>query len=268
MDCSSLATRMKDYENETRTYLKSKKPVIIRLDGRAFHTFTRGLNKPYDEILSNTMVDTALLLSHEIQNVKFAYTQSDEISLCLLDTETENTQPYFNNNIQKICSVAASTCTIFFYKNYLRTLQKEIPLPNIDDVEDLKNLDINSYKYWQKLYDYPTFDCRCFNIPQSEIPSYFIWRWKDCKRNSIEASARSLYSAKDLLNHNSKELLQMISDKGIDWNDYPEHFKYGTYISKDEELGWRTFFDTDDFVNFYNEHIDTWLGQYRETRNE
>ena len=113
----SLGDRMKEnYENRSKTYLTRRTPVIIRLDGKAFHSFTRGMKKPYDEIFHNTMNATMKYLCENIQGCKLGYTQSDEITLLLTDYDTLTTSAWFDYNVQKICSVSASMATMAFNK--------------------------------------------------------------------------------------------------------------------------------------------------------
>ena len=122
MDRTTLGDRMKNnYENITRYYLTRRMPVIIRLDGRSFHTFTRGFKKPFDDILVKTMQDTMKYLCENIQGCVLGYTQSDEISLVLTDYAEITTEAWFGNNLQKMCSVSASMATVAFNK-YLRTM--------------------------------------------------------------------------------------------------------------------------------------------------
>ena len=108
MKYNSLGDRMKGYENISRIYLTKRSPVIIRIDGKAFHSFTKGFLRPFDNILMETMAETAKFLAQNISGCKLAYTQSDEISLLLTDYETNETQPWFENNLQKLVSVSAS----------------------------------------------------------------------------------------------------------------------------------------------------------------
>lgn len=210
-----LKDRMKAYEEVSKTKLTRRTPVIIRLDGRAFHTFTRGLNKPYDEILNTVMDKTMLNLIKEVQNVQFGYTQSDEISLLMLDTNTLTTDAWFDNEVQKICSICASICTMEFYKN----LQHE-----------LANRGMLGNEVWKrKLESGATFDCRCFNIPFEEIHNYFLFRHKDCVRNSIEALAQSLFPQKELMGLNRTDLIdKMREEKDVDWVKQPDRCKYGS----------------------------------------
>jgi tRNA(His) guanylyltransferase len=199
-----LANRMKEfYENITRYHLLRRTYTIIRIDGKAFHTYTRGLEKPFDEQLMNDFDETAKYLCEEIQGAKFAYLQSDEISILLTDFDKLTTSAWFDNNLQKMVSVSASMATAHF--NSIR--EGKLAL----------------------------FDSRVFQIPTStEVENYFIWRQKDAIRNSIQSVAQSLYSQKQLLGKNSNELQEMIFQKGTNWNDYSPKYKRGRIIMKSE----------------------------------
>lgn len=124
MDKTTIGDRMKNnYENITRYYLTRRMPVIIRIDGKAFHTFTRGFKKPFDDILVKTMQDTMKYLCENIQGCVLGYTQSDEISLVLTDYAELTTDAWFGNNLQKMCSVSASMATMAFNKFFLIMLK-------------------------------------------------------------------------------------------------------------------------------------------------
>lgn len=208
---------MKKYEKVSQSKLIPRTPVIVRIDGRAFHTFTRGFDFPEDKILKKTMKDICLSLFEEVQNCKFIYSQSDEISLLLCDYDNFNTQPYFNNNVQKICSIIASYTTMKFnkcFRNNTMTLIKD----------ELK-------KYYDK-FDKAHFDARCFNLNQNEVANYFIWRQQDAIRNSVHMLARSVFSHKKLLNKSGSEMKQMLAHKGIDYHKKDECFKWGFCIDK------------------------------------
>lgn len=224
---TTLFDEMKGYERVSRYFLERKKPVIIRLDGRAFHTFTRGLKKPFDSILAKTMQETMLKLCARIEGTIIGYTQSDEISLLLGDWRQETTQPFFANNIQKITSVAASMCTLYFSQYFRSNMQDAYDRGEIDDCD--------VEKYRKKIEDGATFDCRCFNLPDNEeVLKYFIWRQKDCIRNSIQATAQSMFSHKELNNKNCDEqVAMMIRDKDFYWEDkISETNKYGTVAER------------------------------------
>ena len=220
----SLGDRMKAYEDAYRFYLPKKLPVIIRIDGRAFHTFTRGFLKPFDEVLQNTMSKTALALCEAVSGVKLAYTQSDEISLLVTNDDEIETQPWFNNNLQKLVSLTASIATSSFSHNLIQnTIQWDYKQEDVD---------IEQYRVYMRSFNKANFDSRAFILPPDEVVNYFIWRQQDATRNSIQMVAQSLYSHKELLNKNCDQLQDMIHDKGINWNDYPVKYKRGTCCIK------------------------------------
>jgi len=205
-----LGNRMKNnYENRARYYLPRRTYTIIRIDGKAFHTFTKGMCKPLDNNLIKCMDLTTIELCSQIQGVQFAFTQSDEISLLLTDFENITTDAWFDGNIQKMVSVAASIATANF-NEYIK-----IGISN------------------DKL---AFFDARVFTIPDPiEVQNYFIWRQKDAIRNSISMVAQSLYSHKQLNGKSQSDMQEMCFQKGINWNDMPNGFKRGRTIIKEEE---------------------------------
>ena len=137
MKKDNLGNRMKGYKNISRNHLMRRTPVVIRLDGKAFHTFTRGMKKPFDNILMESMQETAKYLCENIQGCKIAYTQSDEISLLLVDYENLDTDAWFDNNIQKMVSISASMATLAFNKAFSRLVEKYIySLENYNSTED------------------------------------------------------------------------------------------------------------------------------------
>lgn len=207
-----LGDRMKrNYENRTRVSLPRRTHTIIRLDGKAFHSFTKGCERPFDTDLMDAMNFTAGMLCKEIQGARFAFVQSDEISLLLTDFEKPTTDAWFDGNIQKMASVAASIATAAFNAHWQsRVLQEG------------RGLLFN---------DFALFDARVFTIPDTvEVVNYFIWRQQDATRNSIAMAAQSVYSHKELHGKSSDEQQEMLHQKGINWNDYPVGFKRGRAI--------------------------------------
>ena len=98
-----LGTRMKEfYESVPKTKLMRRTPVAIRIDGKAFHTFTRGFNKPFDDVLISAMQDTMKYLCKNIQGCVLGYTQSDEITLILVDYKRLNSSAWFDYEVQKM----------------------------------------------------------------------------------------------------------------------------------------------------------------------
>lgn len=197
----SLGTRMKEfYEDRTRIKLPRRTYTIIRIDGKAFHTYTKGLERPFDQDLIDDMNATTAFLCKNIQGVKFGYVQSDEISLVLTDFDDLSTHAWFDNNLQKIVSVAASMATSEF--NRLRTKRyfyHELFFNHNAGSDEEPNViikDPNFLEYWPKQAQ---FDARAFTISSlAEVENYFIWRQQDAVRNSISSVAQSLYSPKEL----------------------------------------------------------------------
>jgi len=198
-----IGIRMKDYyESRNKCFLTRRTYTIIRIDGKAFHTYTRGLSRPFDDELMSDMDETAKFLCENIQGTKFAYVQSDEISLLLTDFDKLNTDAWFDGNTQKITSVSASLATGKF--NQLRPGKLAF------------------------------FDSRVFTIPNPvEVENYFIWRQQDAVRNSIQSTAQSLYSDKELKNKNTMQMQEMCFKKGVNWNDMLARYKRGRMIEKD-----------------------------------
>lgn len=227
-----IGDRMKSfYEDRTRFKLQRKTNTIIRIDGKSFHTYTKGLKRPFDQGLIDDMNETAVYLCKNIQGAKFAYVQSDEISIILTDYDSIQTDAWFDGNIQKITSISSSLATAKF--NQLRENRRNKETSNSDD----------------KL---AMFDSRVFQIPYvEEVLNYFIWRQQDATRNSIQLVAQSLYSHKELKGKNSGMLQEMIFQKGINWNDFSNREKRGSIIRKFDEGGkstWKVDNDTPIFT--------------------
>ena len=222
----SLGDRMKGYENISRKFLTRRIPVIIRLDGKAFHTFTKGMKKPFDDILMESMWETAKYLSENIQGCKVAYTQSDEISLLLTDYENIDTDAWFGNNIQKMASISSSMATLSFNKNFREKVQL---LSNIAKTED----EINYFNRLESKIDTAMFDSRVFSIPKEDIVNYFIWRQKDAITNSIQMVGQSEFSHKELNKISCEGIKSILLDKGVNWDSLPTYQKRGVCVSKD-----------------------------------
>lgn len=203
----TLYERMKSYEHFDT--LDVEQPVILRLDGIAFHTFTKGLNKPFDNTLSNIFMMTCGQLLKNIQNAKFIYSQSDEISILLTSYEKEETQPWLGYRIQKMCSVASSLTTKYFNK-YIQ---------DVYTIYNQTNLKENIIRWSNKQFK-ACFDCRCFNLPKYEVSNYFIYRQLDAIRNSKASLGQAHYSQKELNGKSTQEVIQMLEkDKNIKWED-------------------------------------------------
>ncbi len=190
-DRTSLGDRMKGYERAPRLALPRRMPVIIRVDGKAFHTLTRGCAQPFDPFVVAAMNQAAITLVNEAQGAVFAFVQSDEISVLLHNYKRLNSEAWFDNDIQKLCSISAAVAA-------------------------------RSFTYKPAL-----FDARCFVLPEAEVCNYFIWRQQDATRNSIQMAARAVFSHRECENKNTSELQDMLHARGINWNDYPTGFKRG-----------------------------------------
>lgn len=242
--------RMKDnYESRSKQFLTRRTPVIIRLDGKAFHTYTRGLDKPFDKGLIEDMEDTTKFLCENIQGVKLGYCQSDEISLLLTDYDNLNTQAWFDYNVQKITSVSSSMTTAKFnelrFSRYIRDMKRhERPQNLMNQLGDNYNM--------PKL---ALFDSRTFNIPKEEVANYFLARQKDAVKNSVAMLAQSLYPHSELHKKNGKEMQEMCFQKGYNWNDLDYRKKRGCTIVKTENNGWQSFETPLHFDNFFIENL-------------
>lgn len=244
---TDLDIRMKDYEKITDQKLIRRLPVIIRLDGRSFHTFTRGFRKPFDDILIDTMQQTALYMCQNVQNCVLAYTQSDEISLLLIDYKDFDTQPWFDNRIQKIVSTSAALATTFFEEMFKENIERYGYI-NISDYDmggtykDLTDKEKSDIEYMQRLWNalefkYRGFDSRCFNLSKDEVANYFFWRQQDCIRNSIQMVGQANFSHKELQNKSCDQIQDMLMEqKGINWNDLPTYQKRGSCCIKNRYI--------------------------------
>ena len=240
MKKDSLGDRMKTfYENIPKTHLTRRQPVIIRIDGKAFHTFTRGFQRPFDDILIKSMQETMKYLCENIQGCKMGYCQSDEISLLITDYENINTAAWFDYQVQKMCSIAASMATLAFNRVFSKAFYKwgNENLPDWDMGGTNKPIDEKLIKLCN-IYESASekgamFDARCFSIPKEEVCNYFIWRQQDATRNSIQMVAQANFSHKQLQNKSCDELQEMLwQEKNINWNDFETVKKRGSCCTK------------------------------------
>lgn len=228
----SLGDRMKAYENISRNYLTRRLPVIIRLDGKAFHTFTRGLKRPFDDIFVKSMQETMRYLCENIQGCVLGYTQSDEITLVLVDYQNRESDAWFDNNVQKMVSISASMATISFYHNFRQNMINwtDSNIGKIADDEDI-------FKYAKtivyKTDSYAMFDSRVFTLPKEEVVNCLIWRQQDATRNSILSVGQANFSSRELHCKKCDKIQDMLFvEKGINWNDYPTTLKRGSCCIK------------------------------------
>lgn len=265
MKKDDFGNRMKSYENGNKNFLENKKPVIVRLDGRAFHTYTKTLDKPFDKSFQNAMIKSSIEVASQMENFRFGYTQSDEVSFLMLETNDES-QSWFNNNQQKISTISASLMTSYFRDKMVSEIEKNLTKDIIiSDVEkeltknkkskNIYNKDVlkmlksgddysdaildtvkRSYVNFYKNY-IAVFDGRSFNIPFGpEVVNYFLWRAKDWERNSINMVGRNFFSAKALNKKCKQDVFNMLLEKGVNYDtDYDNICKYGTFFYKKNE---------------------------------
>ena len=203
----ALGDRMKLYESaEAGRRFMPLLPIMARVDGRAFHSFAKGLKRPFDPILTEGMIETAKALAEDT-GACMVYTQSDEISLAWHSTDID-CQIWFDGRICKMTSQLAALATLHFYRFVLERMP------------------------WYA-FKKPSFDARCWQVPnRTEGANVFLWREWDCTKNSLSMAASTYYSANDLHGKNGAEKHDMLHAKGINWNDYPASFKRGTYIQR------------------------------------
>lgn len=254
-----LGTRMKTfYEQIPKTKLMRRTPVIIRIDGKAFHTFTRGFQKPFDEVLIKTMQETTKYLCENIQGCVLGYTQSDEISLVLVDYKRFETSSWFDYEVQKMCSIAASMATMAFNKYFKN---------NVNDYRFSKWDGISKYEEGTEEYiktllkaveKGAMFDARVFNIPKEEVTNCIYWRQLDASRNSIQMVGQSNFSHKELHGKSCSDIQDMLmTQNGINWNDFSTYQKRGSCVIKEEYLLDSSGSEVDnDFITDVDELVD------------
>lgn len=207
MTFDNLGDRMKAYEAVPGVCLTRRMPMIIRVDGRAFHTYTKSMVKPWDSLMHHLMDKAAEALFSTVQGAKLAYIQSDEISLLAADYDTLTTEPWFGKKVQKMCSVAASVATAAF--------------------------NAEAAKFPQQVKSKPaTFDARCFVLPKEEVCNYFIWRQQDAVRNSIQSLGHHRLGHKEMQGKSCGQVQDMLHEKGANWNNCSTWQKRGWCLAK------------------------------------
>jgi tRNA(His) 5'-end guanylyltransferase len=242
-----LGTRMKEFYEQIPKYkLTRRTPVIIRIDGKAFHTFTRGFARPFDEVLGNAMVRTMEYLCNNIQGCIFGYVQSDEISLALSDYRKLNSDAWFDYEVQKMCSIAASMATMAFNR-YFGEETREYFLRNVDGAKKVGDEVDYMYKteaacqlykaYRKALEKGAMFDARVFNIPKEEVANCIYWRQLDAARNSVQMVGQAYFSHNELHCKTCNMIQDMLHEqKGINWNDYPTRWKRGVCWTREKGI--------------------------------
>lgn len=257
----AMGDRFKEYEAVSNIKLTRRTPVILRLDMCHGHTFTRGFDKPFDTIFTYCMQQTMQYLCENIQNCVFGYTQSDEISLILVDYKELTTAAWFDNKVEKICSVAASLATLAFnrvFSDNYDTYIKSAEMQNDENGAISQDTMHSLYKYGNAYRSGAVFDCRCFNLPKEEVTNYFYWRQKDAIRNSVEATAQAHFSQKELNGKNQLELKEMLKEKGVNWTELPLWEQRGSACYRDS-MGWGIDQRIPIFKDADREYIEKWV---------
>ncbi len=217
----ALGDRMKRYEQATRFILPRRTYTILRVDGRAFHTWTRGLAKPYDPEFMGCIDEAAVALCEQVPGAQFAYVQSDEINLLAVDFFDVATESWFDGNVQKWSSIAAAIVTMAFNSAVAERVQSAAWGP--DDPPD---------PWYAKLPD-AVFDARVFTIPDPiEVENYFVWRQQDAERNSVMMLARAYASHKQLAGKKRADQHEIIHKAGDNWAKHPVRFKHGAVVRR------------------------------------
>lgn len=201
---TSLGDRIKKYELITQFKLIPNSYIVLRVDGKAFHTFTRGMNKPFDDKLINAMTVAAQKTSKHMMGFRLAYCQSDECTFVITDTMSYESELWFDGKVQKLCSVTASLFTAYFNKEMDGTVA--------------------------------AFDCRVFNVPKDDVANVFVWRQQDWERNSIQMYTRSIYSHNACENKSIKDMHEMLYQKELNWCNLKDVYKNGIFVLKDGNI--------------------------------
>lgn len=253
----SLGDRQKAYEAVNDRMLVPKMPFIIRVDGKAFHTYTRGFVKPFDNIMGTTMIEVTKKLCEEIAGAVLGYTQSDEITIVCKYTDRIVSQAWFNGRVRKIETIAASKATKWFNKIFSEKVHDYIE--NYEGTEEYKN---TLRLFYNKKIGMAEFDARVFNIPEWDCINNVIWRQQDATRNSVEAVGHANFSTKELHKVNCDGIKEMLlKQKNINWeSDFTPYQKYGAFcykIKETKKVKDKTVERTLWYCNPYEEYIIT-----------
>ena len=264
----SLGDRMKGYEQRDQFWLQRRIPVAIRVDMKAGHSFTKGFERPFDMVFVKAIQRTAKYMCENIQGAVLSYQQSDEITIILQDYKTLTTAAWFDYRTDKLCSIAASMATMAFNKYFCEESaeylleQKEKDKIVLGHPKSLCFTSISEdlqqrFEFYYKAADKGAmFDARCFNIPKEEVTNLIYWRQLDATRNSIQMVGQANFSHKELQNKSCNDIQDMLmTQKGINWNDFPTHLKRGSCCIK-QEAGWIIDTEIPIFKNEGRDYID------------
>lgn len=200
----SLGDRIKRYEAASKYTLPPRTCLIIRVDGRAFHTYTRGCERPFDQAIMDAMTQAMKRTAQEIMGFKLAYTQSDEATFMLTDFDRLTTQGWFGYDLNKIVSISASLFTAHFNQAHKGGVA--------------------------------VFDSRVFTVPIDDAPNVFLWRQRDWERNSVHMLARSHFSHKQIVGLKRPQLHDLLMSEGVNWSNLSGREKNGTFLLRDGSM--------------------------------
>lgn len=276
---TNLEIRMKTYENVPKNKLMRRCPVAIRLDGCHFKSFTKDFDKPFDIVFMKSMQETMKYLCENVQGCVLGYTQSDEITLILVDYEHLNSEAWFDDEVEKICSVTAGMASMAFNRIFYENTHEFVSENGYPHVQMLtvkqfllmKNEKlINAYRRAQKQGAY--FDARCFNVPKEEVANLIYWRQSCGRRNAIQAAGRAYFSNKELHEKNGDEIIKMLRKKGIEWSAYSNDAVWGSCCVRNNRPGimpdgrrFHYMYDRDkrEKVWIIDHHIPVFVGEGR-----
>lgn len=256
----ALGTRMKTfYEEIPKTKLMRRTPVAIRIDGRAFHTFTRGFKRPFDGVLQKSMHETMLYLCKNIQGCVLGYTQSDEITLILVDYKTFESGAWFDYEVQKLCSIAASMATMKFNQVFTQAVYDF-------SIEKAAWGEKENKEYTASIVRAATtgaqFDARCFNVPREEVTNLLYWRQIDATRNAVQMIGQKYFSHKQLHEKNCNMIIQMLKDeKGILVEDYPTRCLRGVCAIRNKAGSWEIDYNIPLFKGEGRQYVERFIQQ-------
>ena len=253
-----LGTRMKHfYEEVPKFSLYRRTPVAVRVDSRAFHTFTRGFQKPFDGYLAGAMMNTMKYLCQNIQGCVLGYQQSDEITLILVDYQTLNSGAFFDYEIQKMTSIIASMATLAFNRYFDRIINFNYDIENYHKYHTEDGTKDQTLEAYLKAMDKGAmFDCRVFNIPKEEVTNLLYWRQLDAERNSIQMMGQAHFSHKELQGLSCKEILARLELIDVDYNALPTYYKRGSCCVRNDKDEWEIDLDIPRFRGEDRQYID------------
>lgn len=234
----TLGDRCKRYESNSEHYFTPKIPIIVRIDGKAFHTWTKGCERPYDQLLIDCMFESAKQVAKQMQGCRALYAQSDEVTFVLTDDSSIESQQWFGGRQNKIESVTAAMMTAYFNKNWLTSVLEEAPL---------------SFKSFMGKYNPAVFDARAFQVPKEDVANVFLWRVKDWERNSLNMFCEQFFSHKQLQGQGRADRHEMLHKIGHNWaTECTNQQKNGSWWSCDK----KECFDLTNYQDIHNYIFD------------